>query len=276
MQKFRRFGDHDRQQSSAFRALGVLIAAIVCAVLVASSTTSAHPTSQPNPVANQSFAVVLPVMVQLEAGQLFQSPAPVSDSTETPTNTPTSAATATLTATSTNTPTFTPSAMPTNTAECVSALKQNLAARLTAPNSGEVINSSANCTYAIGLASYRMIDSNLSHQQLFSSQVALVGPGQVLRLTVELPGCAYQLDLFYGPLIETFDPQHGQIYGERILITRVNHSAGFCPPGPTTPTIIATPSAPPAGAPTSTLTATPTDSPTVAPTDGPTPTQGGN
>lgn len=269
MRMFRRFGDHDRWQPAAFRACGVLIATIACAALVARSTTSAHSTSQNALAAKQSFAVVLPVMVRLESGQLFQAPVPVLDTTETPTATPT--ATVTATAIPTSTPTITASAIPTNSPECELEIEQNLQARLPAPNTGEVTNSSASCTYAVGLASYRMIDNNLSHQQLFSSQTALLGPGETRTFTVDLPGCAYQLDLFYGPLIETFDPQHGQIYGDRILITRVVRGAGFCVPGTTTPTTISTPSATPIGSPTTTPTGSPT--PTNTPVGSPTPTE---
>jgi hypothetical protein len=113
-----------------------------------------------------------------------------------------------------------------------------------------------------------MFDNNLSHQQLFSSQTALLGPGETRAFTVELPGCAYQLDLFYGSLIEVFDPQHGHIYGDRILITRVVRNAGFCIPGTTTPTTISTPSATPAAS----STLTPAASPTPTETETPIPT----
>jgi hypothetical protein len=237
----------------------VLFGATVFAVLVAWFTSQALPASRDVLAANQSFAIVLPVMVRLESGQLFQAPkVPVADTTDTPT--------ATLTATPTNTPTITPSAMPTNTPECDLEIEQNLKGRLRSSTVGDVSNSSASCTYAVGLASYRMFDDNLSHQQLFSSQTALIGPGETLTFTIDLPDCAYQLDLFYGPLIETFDPQHGQIYGRRILTSRVIQDTGFCVPGAITPTIISTPSATPTGSPTPTLTAT----------DTPTPTGGGN
>ncbi|MDQ2996462.1 MAG: hypothetical protein M3R61_05320 [Chloroflexota bacterium] len=273
MRRFRRFGDHTRWQPATFRALGVLIATIVCATLVARSTTSAHPASQNNLAAKQSFAVVLPVMVRLEAGQLFQ--APVLGTTETPAVTRTSTATATAMPTTTPppTPTTTASAIATNSLECEREIEQNLKSRLPAPNIGEVTNTSASCTYAVGLASYRMFDNNVSHQQLFSSQTALLGPGETRTFTVELPGCAYQLDLFYGPLIEAFDPQHGQIYGDRILITRVIDSTGFCVPGSTTPTIISTPNATPAGSPTSTPTSTESPMSTPMPTGPPTETE---
>jgi hypothetical protein len=243
----------------------VLIGAIVVAALVAWFATQALSASPNAQAASSSFTIALPLVIHLESGQIFQTPAlPVADATDTPTPTETPA----------NTPTTTPNAVPTNAPECDLEIEQNLQGRIPAPNTGEVTNSSAGCTYAIGLASYRMFDDNLSHQQLFSSQTALIGPGQTLTLTVELPDCAYQLDLFYGSLIEAFDPQHGQIYGDRILVTRVVRATGFCAPGTTTPTAIATPSATPAGSPT----ATPSEaaSPTPTETAGPTPTEGGN
>jgi hypothetical protein len=268
MRRFRRFGDHTQWQPAAFRALGVLIATIVCATLVARSTTSTHSTSQNRLAAQQSFAVVLPVMVRLESGQLFQSPSPVLDTTETPT------ATAATTTIPTAPPTSTASAIPTNTLECEQEVEQNLEEHLLASNTAEVTNTSADCIYAIGLASYRMLDNNLSHQQLFSWQTALLGPGETRTFRVALPGCDYQLDLFYGRLIETFDPQHGQIYGDRILITRVVRGAGFCVPGTTTPTSISTPSATSVGSATVTPTGSPT--PTITESETPTPTPGGS
>jgi hypothetical protein len=243
MRKFHRFGHHDQGQPTAFRTLGLLIATIVFATLVAWSTTSAHTTSQNTLATNQSFSVALPLVIWLEPGELLQAPTPpVIDTTATPTAT----ALASLT--------------PTNSPDCDLEIEQNLVGRLRAPNTGEVTNSSASCAYAVGFASYRMFDDNLSHQQLFSSQTALIGPGQTLTFTIELPACAYQVDLFYGPLIEKFDPQHGQAYGKRILTSRVIHNPGFCVPSTTTPTSMATPNATPTGSPTPTETASPTPS----------------
>jgi len=87
----------------------VLIGASVVAVLIAWFGSQALPASRDALAANQPFAVMLPVMVRLEAGQLFQLPAQVLDTIETPTETPS----ATLTATPTNTHTHT---------RCVAAL----------------------------------------------------------------------------------------------------------------------------------------------------------
>lgn len=273
MRRFRRLGDHNQGQSAALRRLGVLVAAIVCAAGAAWSTTSAHPISRSPLAAKQTFVVMLPVIFRLEAGQLFPDPGQlVVDETETPTP----SLTAIPTNGPTSTPTITPSAIPTNSPECELEVEQNLQEHLVAPNTAEVTNTSAGCTYAVGLASYLMFDDNLSHQQLFSSQTALLGPGQSQTFVVALPDCAYQLDLFYGPLIETFDPQHGQIYGDRILLTRVVRDTGFCLPGTTTPTSVATPSATPIGSPTPTgsptSTATPAASPTPIETATPIPT----
>jgi hypothetical protein len=268
MRKFRRFGAHNRRQSTMFRSLGLLSVAIVFAALVVWTRTSAHQSGRNLAAANQPFSIALPLVLQLAPGELWKAPPqPVVDETETPA----ASLTASPTAIPTNTPTITPSALPTNTPECDLEAEQNLQAQLPAPNTAEVTNNSAQCTYAVGLASYSMFDNNLSHQQLFSSQVALLGPGQTQTFVVALPDCAYQLDLFYGPLIETFDPQHGQIYGERILITRVVLNTGLCVPGTTTPTSIATPSATPAGSPTVTPTESPTS--TTTPAQSPTPTE---
>jgi hypothetical protein len=61
-------------------------------------------------------------------------------------------ATSTATAMPTSTPTITASAIPTNSPECELAIKQNLQARLPAPNTGMVTNRSASRIYPVGLA----------------------------------------------------------------------------------------------------------------------------
>ncbi len=76
---------------------------------------------------------------------------------------------------------------------------------------GEVKNKSLYCTYEVGMASYEKNDNSLSTQELFDHDPdevgatqpngtytpVLVGPGETVKLQVEVPDCATQIDLFF-------------------------------------------------------------------------------
>ncbi|MDX1991355.1 MAG: Ig-like domain-containing protein [bacterium] len=79
---------------------------------------------------------------------------------------------------------------------------------------GVIINRSTRCSYEVGIASYRMFDNVIDNQELFDSEVVTIPPGGRLELTVDLPDCATQVDLFYGPLLPNLI---GQRYGERLI-----------------------------------------------------------
>jgi hypothetical protein len=167
------------------------------------------------------------------------------------------AATATPTATETPTATGTPAA--TNTATATPEHcdpEADLSGGLIDDGQGRIVNVSAECSYAVGLASYRAFDRHISTQELFDSATATIAPGQTIELTVAVPGCAAQIDLFYGPLLPSLD---GQRYSERLLDSHFAGGADYCPPGTppptrTTPTITPSPS--------------PTEEPTVTPGGG--------
>jgi hypothetical protein len=166
-------------------------------------------------------------------------------------------ATATTTATATATATVTVSATSTATPNnCNPEPEADLSGELIADNQGRIINHSANCSYDVGLASYQAFDRHIRNQQLFDSSTATLLPGQTLDLTVNVPDCTAQIDLFYGPLLLSLD---GQRYGERLL---ASHFVGedFCTPG-STPRPTATPG--PTATPTATVraTASPTETP---------------
>ncbi len=82
-------------------------------------------------------------------------------------------------------------------------------------------------------------------------------PGQTLDLSVDVPDCAAQIDLFYGPLLLSLD---GQRYGERLLASHVANGAHYCLPGTPTPTRPVTP--------TATSGPTPTEEPIETPGGG--------
>jgi hypothetical protein len=80
---------------------------------------------------------------------------------------------------------------------------------------GTVTNHSTNCFYNIGLASYQEYDNNVENQALFSSDLRIIDPNSTLDLTVSLPSCSYQLDLFHDSLITSF--ADGTRYGARLV-----------------------------------------------------------
>ena len=97
--------------------------------------------------------------------------------------------------------------------------EQDLAGSLSAAT-GEVTNRSATCAYLVGIASYRVFDDNISHQQIFAWETAQIEPGQTVALSVDLPDCVTQVDLFYGPV--QFSLAEAR-YGERLLNANTLH-----------------------------------------------------
>ncbi len=76
-------------------------------------------------------------------------------------------------------------------------------------------NRSASCSYQIGLATYKKVDENIDHQQLYDNTAATIAPNSTLELSVSNPPCAYQADAFWGVVISSF--AGGQRYGQRRL-----------------------------------------------------------
>jgi hypothetical protein len=146
----------------------------------------------------------------------------------------------------------------------------DLTGTLISDSLGRVTNRSATCAYDIGLASYRRLDRHVKHQELFDWSTIVIRPGQTIDLTVGLPGCAAQIDLFYGALLLSLD---GQRYGTRILASRFIGGDDYCAPaGTPSPTPMLPP--PTTSTPTSTPTSstTPTNTPPTSPTPTRTPT----
>ncbi|GAB4217654.1 MAG: hypothetical protein OHK0012_22850 [Synechococcales cyanobacterium] len=102
-------------------------------------------------------------------------------------------------------------------------------------------NRSTQCTYPVGLASYQMVDKGIDSQILFQHQTTTIAPGQELTLQVGVPGCAFQIDLFFGDVITQFKP--GVRYSHRLINASKNgmqtykspYNMGFCPKGQPTP-----------------------------------------
>lgn len=81
-------------------------------------------------------------------------------------------------------------------------------------DNGTIVNRSSCFSYDVGIASYRRVDEHVGHQILHDFSTTTIAPGQTLTLTVGLPECAVQVDLFYGALIT--DLSTGR-YNERLL-----------------------------------------------------------
>src|SRR6185295_13257668 len=52
------------------------------------------------------------------------------------------------------------------------------------------INHSNTCSYPVGLATYRRVDNNIDHQELYDYALAVIPPHSSLTLVVDNPPCA--------------------------------------------------------------------------------------
>lgn len=88
-------------------------------------------------------------------------------------------------------------------------------------------NNSITCEYQIGMASYLMYDRVIDNQDIYdqTNMIVTLAPGQEVNLTVNLPDCATQFDLFYGETLQSLD---GQRYGDRLLAFLQHTDPGFC------------------------------------------------
>ncbi len=89
-----------------------------------------------------------------------------------------------------------------------------------------ITNKSALCEYPVGFASYEKFDEIIDNQSLFDSSTTVIQPGETITLTINVPTCAAQLDLFYGDLITSF--AGGVRYGGRLLDARHIGGTQYC------------------------------------------------
>jgi len=99
--------------------------------------------------------------------------------------------------------------------------------RLIANDMGRIVNLSETCSYEVGIASYKKFDDVIDHQHLFDYTDTIIEPGQTLELSVALPECAVQVDLYYGTHLESL---YKQRYGSRLLDARHLGGSDFCTP----------------------------------------------
>lgn len=105
--------------------------------------------------------------------------------------------------------------------------ERNLVGALVAPERAQVTNTSTACSYSVGIAAYRKFDSTVDRQEIADWQMVTIAPSASTEFRVTLPGCAVQVDVFYGPVLLSLD---GRRYGERLLASRHIMGSGYCQP----------------------------------------------
>ncbi len=97
-----------------------------------------------------------------------------------------------------------------------------------------ITNNSPLCTYQVGFAVYQRPDAPIDNQILYdydgdtaNGGAVQLGPNQSATLTVDLPDCAAQLDLFYGRVLPSLK---GQRYGDRLLKGTFINGSNWCAP----------------------------------------------
>jgi hypothetical protein len=84
----------------------------------------------------------------------------------------------------------------------------------------KIVNSSSTNSYMVGVASYKVYSStggvpDITNQTLYRSDVQTVGPNSSVVVSVNVPSCAFQVDVFCGPVITNFASEG--LYGNRKL-----------------------------------------------------------
>lgn len=72
-----------------------------------------------------------------------------------------------------------------------------------------ITNTSATLSYPVGAASYKVYSNNggtpgILDQSLFDSETTTVGPNSSVVVSVDVPACAFQVDIFCGPVVNNF------------------------------------------------------------------------
>ncbi len=99
------------------------------------------------------------------------------------------------------------------------------------------------CTAPISLASYKMFDNVVVHQQLFEKTDVVLATSST-SITVNLPDCKAQVDAFTGPAASEFVTGATYLYPENPFILAAGISGGsFCGTTPPPPAACAVPNA---------------------------------
>ena len=149
------------------------------------------------------------------------------------------------------------------TASCVAS--DDLIGWMSSNTTGAIKNRSTSCSYKVGIASYRKVDATVNNQQIFDWKTTTIGPNRTIYLTVAVPNCAAQVDVFRGDVLLSLN---GVRYGTRLLASRQLGGTNYC----TNPTPTITPTKTPVP-PTATKTPVPPTTTSVPPTATNTPTK---
>jgi cysteine-rich repeat protein len=89
------------------------------------------------------------------------------------------------------------------------------------------ITNSADQTFEVGYAVYKMIDDIIENQILFNYSLANIGPNETVNFDISVPDCRYQTDLFCGPLVLQFNDS--ATYDGRLIDSEFDVGGDFCP-----------------------------------------------
>jgi hypothetical protein len=104
--------------------------------------------------------------------------------------------------------------------------ERDLTGQIGSNGTATITNNSATCSYKVGLAVYKKFDENISNQKLHASDSnKTLGPKKSMTLRVNLPSCAYQIDLFYGHLIVNLANER---YGDRLVDFEHGGGNNYC------------------------------------------------
>lgn len=124
----------------------------------------------------------------------------------------------------------------------------------------KITNTSDNCSYQVGVASFKIFNKQTGHpQELYDVKYGIVKKNDSITLNIKVPNCAYQFDTFVGKVGDREGIDH-------VNDGRRNLNKDVCKEDKPTPTKTPTPTVTP------TVTATPTPTVTVTPTITVTPT----
>lgn len=100
------------------------------------------------------------------------------------------------------------------------------------PVGAVITNNSTSCSHLVGVATYKVISDlpqdHIESQVIFDAREQILGPGETVNWTLQIPECAYQIDAFRGPLLQTF--RGGARYSGRKFFAFLENMTNLCAP----------------------------------------------
>ena len=87
------------------------------------------------------------------------------------------------------------------------------------------VDNKAEMSFPVGLAVYKKFDNIIDNQEIFDFDTGVVAADGLTDLKVDLPNCAYQIDLFCGDVLLSLN---GTRYGDRKLDFKHVGGDNFC------------------------------------------------